>query len=166
MVGTWTIADMCLSQVPDSFDNPLAAVCPDSQFDIDVDQVGTMTFTADTFQVSITETVQRITVVLPMVCLPSLGIPAGSDCSALTGILEGATCVAEGDACRCITEEIEPGDGPEPANPYVIEGTNLVISDEDGTTDVVAFCVQGDTAEAVTSGDDPEDPTIRFTLQR
>lgn len=133
-VGTWTLADVCMvgsMPVPDE--------CPEAVITVqDLSMTGTLTMGADgTYDVSMGGMSMELLLHLPDTCTQGL------DCATLGQYMESDCVDGAPDGCDCtLTNQ---GDPSTDAGAYVVSGTTVTLTSDDGSEPETAdFCADID----------------------
>jgi hypothetical protein len=159
--GSWKLKDLCFETAMYPANPDPTCLAATAEFDI------TWTGTIDVTDTTITQS--KIT----MTNDATLKVP--SECNAFAGCKAGeidkifdipATCTSTDALCTCTGSQTK--DTSQPATITAkIEGSNFVVTDSDGKTETVPFCVSGDTCVVkLPKSEDPKSIQMYYVLQR
>ena len=152
VVGVWSLVSMCLG-VDQTFENPMAEMCPESSIESDFNVAATFTFTETTLTTEFQEMEVNVSLTIPETCFEDSPL----SCDGLDQE-EDLTCGPEGEDCICTTVHSDAADEPEVSD-YVVEGNELVVTDSEGDVEHVPYCVSGNLAIVEITELDEEDGT-------
>lgn len=153
-IGDWDFDAVCFP--PEALgENPMAESCPTATMEFDMTWDATITFTADGTS-SVLFAGQSVDIVydIPLSCLT-----APMSCAVLAQQLE-SPCEEKGGSCVCNVQESDVNENPEPElGTWSVDGTNLVMTDNDGEVQNNPFCVNGDEMHVkIVEPADPDEP--------
>jgi hypothetical protein len=159
ITGTWKVVSSCFSGAASTSDLD----CTGESIYVDsISLEATITFSAGTYDESLTSSSAVSTVTAPVSCLGGAGCPT----SVTTDAGESATCSVSGSNCVC-TETITGGQSTA-SGTYTTSGSMITVTPSGGSAATDGYCVQGSTltlsqsaASTITSG-----PAGQLTLVR
>jgi len=132
--GKWKFDDVCFDAASLG-DNPLKDTCPTATMSVDVTWDATVEFAGGNYTMNLVKQEMNLLLTVPKSCLP-----AGAGCDVFG---EDMTCVDTGETCECTKIDVSD-EGKTDAGTYVVEGTNLVMTDAEGEVSTSPFCQSGD----------------------
>lgn len=133
--GTWKYSKLCMTTEIGSGDNPLAQICPDAKFEIDLTIDGTITIDDTNVTNSAKTTTSVTSFIIPASCYAALN---NATCDTLKDMFEADSCSEADGACTCTKSESSTSEA-EPPEPYTVDGTKITVGDGKPTE----FCATG-----------------------
>jgi len=131
--GAWKWDAVCLD--PSMFENPLKDTCPTATMSVELTWDATIEFAAGTYATTFNKQQTDIFMTIPKSCLPQ-----GAGCDVFG---EDMSCTDNGEACECTQTQLKEEPSTD-SGTYVVEGTNLVMTDSEGEVSTAPFCIAGD----------------------
>ena len=142
LAGTWVFQDMCLATDVNLGQIEFADQCPEAYMTFDLEFVGSVTFSADSFTRNITSTSFTRNTYVPVTCLQDIFTMDCAGWAEQAGD-DGVACEDVEGVCTCSRTDLDET-GNDETVPYTIEGGNtIVFLDEEGGESRLPFCQSG-----------------------
>ncbi len=132
--GVWKFDNVCFDQASLG-ENPLKDTCPTATMSVEMNWDATIEFAGSNYTSTFNKQEMKVFMTVPKSCLPA---EAGCD-------VFGADmpCTDTGEACECVKTEVKDQVETD-SGTWVVEGTNLVMTNSQGDVSTAPFCQSGD----------------------